>query len=151
MKLNVGTLRADHDRFLSAHSAMVAGVMYDAGVVALAEVAVHSGFKPESGKLQQATTTRVIRTSGGKLLRISNARPYARAIELGAKPHKIVARKSKFLRFYGKGGGLTFRRSVNHPGNRPYWFLRNATQVAASRAELMLLAGMQRVARNAGR
>jgi hypothetical protein len=147
VSFNVGVLKSAHAKFLTAHSDMVSGVLYDAGVVALSEVAVHPGFKPRTGKLQGAAKTRLIRARNGKVLRITDDRPYARSIEEGSRPHKIVARNGKFLRFVNKSGALVFRRSVNHPGNRPYWFLRNAQHVAGSAAQRMLLAGMQRLSR----
>jgi hypothetical protein len=143
--------RAVHDRFLSAQDAMVAGALYDAGNVAVAEVAVHPGFTPQTGALQKATTTKLVRTARGRIVRISNAKPYAQAIESGARPHKIAARSAKTLRFIGKGGGLVFRRAVNHPGNRPYWFLRRAVGVASHTAERRLVSGMQELARSFAR
>jgi hypothetical protein len=142
----VDDLRREHDKLLAAHSTMVGGALYDAGLVAIAEVVVRPQFKPQTGKLQRGTKTRTVRTSGGKLLRISNATRYARSIEEGARPHKITARNANTLRFYTKGG-VVFRRSVNHPGNKPYWFLRKATDVAGTRLERMLVDGMTRVAR----
>ncbi len=147
MNWNLGSLRRDHGRFLAAHSAMVGGVLYDVGNVAVAEVALHPGFTPRSGDLQKATKPRVVRTRNGRILRVANAKPYARAIEEGSKPHKIAARVGKALRFIGSGG-IVFRRAVNHPGNKPYWFLRSAMGVAGTRAESMLHAGMQRVSRS---
>lgn len=150
-RLNVGDLRAHHDRFLVAHSDMAAGVLYDAGLVAVAEVALHPGFKPRTGKLQDAVKTRVVRLSSGKVLRITDNKPYARAIEEGSCPHKIVPKRGKFLRFLSSNGQVLFRRSVNHPGNKPYWFLKNASRIAGASAERQLLFGMSRVARNFGR
>lgn len=142
----VDDLRKEHEQLLASHVAMVRGALYDAGLVAVAEVAVHPQFKPQTGKLQRGTKTRTVRTAGGRLLRISNAVPYAGSVEEGARPHKITARNAKTLRFYAKGG-IVFRRSVNHPGNKPYWFLRKATDVAGTQLERMLVDGMTRVAR----
>ena len=156
MWLNIGNLRAEHDKFLRAHSDMVAGVLHDAGVVALAEVETHPGFKPRTGNLQKSIGTRLVRTRRGKVLRVSDDKAgtgvgYARPIEEGSRPHRIVVKNGKLLRFVGRGGGLVFRRSVMHPGTKPYWFLRNATRVAGASAERMMLAGMYRVARSFGR
>lgn len=154
--LNIGNLRQHHDRFLQQHADMVSAVLHDAGVVALAEVAVHPGFKPKTGKLQAAIGTKFVRTRSGKVVRISDDKGgtgvrYARAIEQGAKPHKIVARNGKSLRFVSKSGALVFRRFVNHPGNKPYWFLRNATRVAGASAERQLAIGMRRLGQQFGR
>lgn len=53
--------------------------------------------------------------------------PHAAAIEQGARPHVITARHARALRFQ-RGGTVVFRRSVNHPGNKPYKFLANAVE-----------------------
>lgn len=147
--INLSHVRAAHEAFLNAHKAMVAGVLYDAGNIVSAEIALRPQFTPHTGKLQRATKTRVIRTAGGRLLRVTNSSPYAAPIELGSRPHRIVARNARVLRFYTKNG-VVFRRAVNHPGTKPYWFMRKATDVAGHRAEHMLLAGMERVARRFG-
>lgn len=59
---------------------------------------------------------------------------YAGAIEFGARPHVIVPRRARVLAWGGQrtlGGRLRkgsrpthFARRVNHPGNRPYPYLR---------------------------
>ncbi len=127
---------------------MVAGVLYDAGLVAVSEVISHPTFTPRTGGLQRATKSKLVRTSRGRIVRVSNDKTYARSIEEGAAPHRIFARNAKTLRFIAKGGGVVYRRSVNHPGNKPYWFLRTAVNTAGSQAERMLLNGMQRIARS---
>lgn len=53
--------------------------------------------------------------------------PYAAAIEEGARPHKIVPRHRRVLRWPVEGG-FRFADSVNHPGNRAYRFLGNAIE-----------------------
>ena len=40
-------------------------------------------------------------------------------LEVGARPHRITARRKRVLRFVSHGATL-FRRSVFHPGNPPY-------------------------------
>lgn len=47
---------------------------------------------------------------------------YAADLEFGTRPHVITAKRGKALRF-SKGGVVMFRRSVNHPGSRPYPYL----------------------------
>lgn len=148
---NVRAARQDNDLFLKAHDAMVSGVLYDVGNIAVAEVVAHPAFTPHTGALQQATKFRLVRTSGGRVVRISNAKSYSSFVEEGTRPHKIVARNGRALRFYVKGS-VVFRRSVNHPGTKPYWFLRSAVDVAGARAQSMLLSGMRRISRsNIGR
>lgn len=53
----------------------------------------------------------------------------------GARPHRIVPRRAKALRFQ-VGGRTVFARSVNHPGNKPtFWWTRTVSawpQIVAS-------------------
>jgi len=107
----------------------------------------HATFTHRTHKLEKSTKGQVIRTSkGGFRVRLSNARKYAAAIDLGAKPHTITARRAKNLRFI-VGGKLMFRKTVQHPGNRPYRFLYRATQAAARVAGANLESGMARAAK----
>lgn len=103
-------------------------------------------FQPRTGNLQRATKTRVIRTKGGKLLRIQNDKPYAAAIDKGARPHKISAKPGKKLRFRGANGGLVFASSVNHPGNRAYKFLYRAHRSAGRVVERKLSQRLSNIA-----
>jgi hypothetical protein len=58
---------------------------------------------------------------------------YAAAVHEGARPHKIRAKHAPALRFFWpKVGRVVFFKSVNHPGNRPNPFLRNAVHRVAS-------------------
>lgn len=65
---------------------------------------------------------------------------YGAAIELGAKPHIIRARKG-LLRF-GTVSGLVFTKAVNHPGNKPYRFLHEALDREADDLTLIIGNGM---------
>lgn len=57
--------------------------------------------------------------------------PYAAALELGAEPHPIDAKNVENLKFYWKKAGVQFYGPhVNHPGNRPYKFMRNGSEAA---------------------
>ena len=48
---------------------------------------------------------------------------YARAIEFGSRPHEIVPRRANFLRFE-VDGRIVYTKHVNHPGNRPFRYMR---------------------------
>lgn len=49
--------------------------------------------------------------------------------ELGTRPHRIVARNAKALKFRPTGqSGYIFRKAVNHPGQRASHALRDALQ-----------------------
>lgn len=137
------------ERAVIDHENAVERALGLAGDIARGQVFKNPGFTPRTGALQQATTYKVIRTSGGKLVRISNALDYAPAIDRGAKPHVITAKRARFLRFFVNGSPV-FRRSVRHPGNKPYRFLRNATSVAFTHLEVLLEREMSRVAESFG-
>jgi hypothetical protein len=53
----------------------------------------------------------------------------------GTPPHRIEARRAKFLRFQA-GGDTLFRRGVNHPGTKPDPYLDLAAESAGE--ELLL-------------
>ena len=44
---------------------------------------------------------------------------YAPFVEFGTRPHRIVPRRGKALRFLDRTGQVRFARAVNHPGTRP--------------------------------
>lgn len=144
MPFDLSALRSSHDEFLARHAAMVSGALYDAGNVAVAETLLHPGFTPRTGGLQKATKFKVLKTAGGKIVRLRNDKPYAGYVEEGTRPHRIVAKNGRALRFLGRDGNYVFRRAVNHPGTRPYWFLNRAQITAAARLKSMLEAGMRR-------
>ena len=58
--------------------------------------------------------------------------PYAAAVHEGSRPHRIVARRAKALRFM-MGGEVVFRKSVWHPGTKARPFLTNAAQAVIAR------------------
>lgn len=86
-------------------------------------------FKRRTGALQDSTAYRIVRIAGGRLVRLQNPKKYAAAIDSGAKPHPIEARRASMLRFVVNGQTL-FRRRVKHPGNKPYKFLYRAAFAA---------------------
>lgn len=47
--------------------------------------------------------------------------------EYGTRPHRIVARRARALRFWS-GGAVVFRESVEHPGTRPLWMMHRAVE-----------------------
>lgn len=52
---------------------------------------------------------------------------YAAGLELGTKPHTISARRAPMLRFQ-VGGKWVSKKSVSHPGTRPYPFMKPALE-----------------------
>jgi hypothetical protein len=123
---NLDAVQQAHDKLLSQTSAGITLELADAGKFAVDYVKTHPTFTPRSGELQ-AKTQWVARR--GHIIRIQNTAPHAHAIESGARPHVIEARRAKALRFVSRGK-VVFRRRVNHPGNKPYKFLYRATNAA---------------------
>lgn len=144
---NLDEVRRGHEFFLAKNAVTLDDALHIAGDHALEHVALHPEFKPRTGALQAATSFRVVRTAGGKLLKIRNDAKYAAAIDTGAKPHPIVARRAPCLVFRGRDGKLVFTKRVNHPGNRPYKFLYFATDGAFRATRRYLESEMARLAK----
>lgn len=139
MITNLDEVRRGHEHFLAGNQRLIGESEALAGRHALTYVKTHSEFTRRSGKLQDRTKYRIVRTAGGKLLRISNPMPYAASIDTGSKAHWIYPKqrfsggrttRGSVLAFVGRGGVMVFRRRVWHPGTRPYKFLYNATDSA---------------------
>jgi hypothetical protein len=128
--VNLDELERAHDRLIEDSEHAIAEALELAGQHGVEHVQRYPEFHPRSGELQKKTKYRIVRTSGGRVLRLSNDAPYAGAIDGGSKPHVIVPRKAKLLRFIGRDGRTVFARRVNHPGNKPYRFLYFATDAA---------------------
>lgn len=56
---------------------------------------------------------------------------YAYWVHQGTHAHFIAARRRKFLRFQGPGGGWVFRKMVRHPGTKPQPYLTTALHEVA--------------------
>lgn len=128
---DIAELERAHDRLLADNERAIAESLELAGLHAIEHVQQHPEFKPQSGNLQRKTKARVVRTSGGRILRITNDAPYAGAIDGGAKPHVIRPVTATRLRFFSKKADKwVFAKEVHHPGNRPFKFLYFATDAA---------------------
>lgn len=120
---NEAELRRAHDRLLAENERAIAESLELAGRHGVEHVQRFPEFKPHTGNLQKKTSYRVVRLASGRLLKLDNSAKYADAIDQGARPHTIVPRRAKFLRFIGRDGKTVFARRVNHPGNRAYKFM----------------------------
>jgi hypothetical protein len=71
---------------------------------------------------------------------------YAASLEMGAEPHVIEARNVENLRFYWEREGVEFYGPrVNHPGNRPYKFMRKGAEEAVVPLCLMFMARLRSI------
>jgi hypothetical protein len=74
---------------------------------------------------------------------------YAAAIEYGSRPHEIVPRRRKYLRF-AVGGRVVFAKKVHHPGTRAYEFLAKALEAQMPEITENIANAMERSLRSAG-
>ena len=72
-----------------------------------------------TGALQRSIYGKV-RVPGGRIIGIVGSDlKHAVWMEYGTKPHIILPRRAKALRFIGRDGQVVFARRVNHPGTKP--------------------------------
>lgn len=143
---SLARLRESHKRVVAQTKTAIAADMAAAGERAVQYAKAFPRFRPRTGKLQRSNEWRTVRAPNGRILQIRNTAKYSAAIDRGARPHDITARRKPFLVFLGKTGWVRTKR-VKHPGNRPYRFLEGATQVAGRLLQERLVASMQRIAR----
>jgi hypothetical protein len=129
--INLRRVHQLHKQFTNDNRRMVGEALRDAGEFAQNHVKSHSKFKRQSasGSLKDATEFKLKRSKNIATLGVISRKKYAHAIDLGARPHVILPRRKRLLRFMWRGR-LVFARKVNHPGNRPYRFLYRATNAA---------------------
>ncbi len=144
---NLATIRQGHKMVVAKTNGAIAEVAQQAGEQAVAYAKSHPRFTPRSGDLQRANEYRVVRTPGGRIVKVRNAKSYAAAIDKGARPHDIHPKVgNEYLHFKGKFGWVRTRR-VKHPGNKPYRFLHSATLVAGRAMGPKLGVKMARIAK----
>jgi hypothetical protein len=81
----------------------------------------------DTGKYSRRITSRDI--SGGNVagFEMLSPHPLSRFIQQGTRPHTIVPRRARMLRFYWpRVGRVVFARRVNHPGTKPNQFYQRA-------------------------
>ena|SRR3990167_3307573 len=131
--IDVGALHEQHERFLRRFDDTIADALERVGTDAENQVRTRPTFKQRTGELQNSTDHMLIRTRGGMLVRVRNTAKYAGWIERGTAPHVIRARRAPTLAFFWpRVGSWVYPLKVNHPGTRPYWFLRTAVDDASA-------------------
>jgi len=146
--INLPALRASHREILEQTERGVAEVMDESIDVVNAGIYEHPGFKPVTGKTQASTKVRVVRTSSGRTLRVTNNTKRALWMERGTHPHWIFPHKKKVLRFRGKNGAWVSKRVVKHPGTKAHWFIRGAVSRASMLAISRIESKLARIARD---
>ncbi len=144
---NFEQVRRGHEHFLAENSRLILESLERAGRHAKDHVNKYPEFTPRTGNLQKKTTARVVRTKGGRVLKLDNKAEYADAIDGGARPHVITAKSGGFLRFFwAKHRKWVMARKVNHPGNRAYRFMYRAWNSAGRMERQELERGMREIA-----
>lgn len=91
----------------------------------------HPGDAPRTGRLANAYQVKVI--PGTNQFIVRNPLKYAAAMEFGAKPHTIYARRTTYLSFTGRDGRHRHVKMVRHPGSVGHYTLTNAMQLVMRR------------------
>lgn len=91
----------------------------------------HPGDKPRTGDLAKAYRVEVV--PGTNQFKVRNPKKYAAAMELGARPHEIRARRVDYLQFQGRDGRFHRVKLVKHPGSAARNTLLISARVAAVR------------------
>lgn len=91
-----------------------------------------SKLKRHTGRYQGGFRSRTISSSKGPRVRVENSAPYAGIIEKGSRPHIILPRRGRVLRF-DVDGKTVFARRVDHPGTRAYRILETALRRVVGR------------------
>jgi hypothetical protein len=87
----------------------------------------NGGPKVRTGRLRASIRHQLERDSHGLVARIGSNVEYARYVEEGTEPHRIVARRKKALHWKGAAHPVL---AVNHPGSRARPYLRPALVAA---------------------
>lgn len=83
-----------------------------------------------SGKLRNGIGTKIESSPGLTQVTIYGTASYLPFVLGGTAPHVITARNAQALRWTGRGGiGVSFAKSVNHPGTKPNDFPAEAMEV----------------------
>jgi hypothetical protein len=81
-----------------------------------------------TGALRASIHMRHLADSRGQYVKVGSNLPYARMHHEGTKPHKIVPKRARVLRFIKKGQ-IVYADSVMHPGTRPNKYLVKAMKM----------------------
>ena len=147
--INIGKLHQHHERFLHANENLIQQQLTLAGKFGVEFAENHPRFTPRSPEgLAKSNEFKVVRTAGGKMLRLFNRKPHARYIEDGTRPHIIRWHGRKLLTFFWPKAGKWMRlKKVRHPGTKPYKFLHGAFVATTRRTIASLQSHMRLIAR----
>jgi hypothetical protein len=88
-------------------------------------------FRPIPGRLKQDITKNWVTDARGNLtIAIGSSLPYAMLHHDGTRPHVILPRTKRVLRWVGDDGRVYFARAVHHPGTQPNRYLTDNLHLA---------------------
>jgi hypothetical protein len=145
---NLVALKEQHAAILAKSERAIMEVLDESIDVVNAGIYERPGFKPVTHKTQDATKARVVKTSKGRILRVTNNTKRGLWLEEGTQPHWIFPHKKKVLRFKSRSGNWVSTKVVKHPGTKPYWFIRGAVSRASMLAIARIESKLARIARD---
>ena len=99
---------------------MVGKDMHDRGARGVGYAAMQVGYR--TGQLQRSIKYKVSRDLQGVSVMVGSSHRRAYLHHYGSKPHPILARNVRYLRFR-QNGRIRFAKRVYHPGTRPNKYL----------------------------
>jgi hypothetical protein len=153
--VDIRAIRDAHNRFLRKQQNEIDYAAREGGEFGARYAGGHK-FKKPTGALEGATKVRVIRTSSGNRLILSNSKKYALAQEYGSGLHAtrgprakyaIMPRRAKALRFV-INGKVIYSRKVMHPGVPATRWLFQKTEAAGAHEWNQLKRRLGRLAEN---
>lgn len=81
-------------------------------------------FRSRTGNLRRSIQ-RIVESAFRGIIFVDAGAKYGEYVEHGTRPHLILPKSKKMLAFKS-GGRLVFARKVNHPGSKPYPFMKPA-------------------------
>jgi len=98
-------------------------------------------FTPRTGNLQRSITWYMATDTSARIIAQAD---YAKFVEFGTKPHTILPKRRKALKI-STPKGYIFRKSVSHPGSKPYPFFFANLQDRAKKVALEFMRALEGV------
>lgn len=98
-------------------------------------------FKTRTGQLEQSVGWIPVGTHSAEVYANAKHAPF---VEHGTRPHIINAKNRKMLKI-PSAGGFIFRRSVNHPGSRPFPYFYRDMPVREQKVRAAVLAELAQI------
>lgn len=97
-------------------------------IVRVSDPAQRTSRSGQGQHLRDTIVTRFVTDPSGPSIWVGSNLPHALIEHEGTRPHVILPKKAKVLRFPVRGGGIVFAKRVNHPGTTGSFFLVRAAQ-----------------------